>query len=401
MTASGDNRSAGSGWSLCGCEGKLRDTQLPLVALPCRVGRKTSHPICIPLGSVSSTHAEFLLECGQLVVRDLGSTNGTFVNGRRVTDVQTLREGDMVQFADAAFRLTQNRGEEIRSTSHMQDVGDMALALSQFDRLLTERAVSPHYQPIVAASDGQAIAYEVLGRSRLYGLNSPYEMFRAAERLKLEAELSRMLRHEGVAQAAIIGATPHLFVNTHPAELADAPSLITSLRAIRRRHPDQEITLEIHESAVANTATMKMLRAALCDLNMRLAYDDFGAGQSRLCELVEAHPDYLKFDMHLIRGIDEAPVERQKLLAALVKMTGELGIAPLAEGVETQGEAKFCRAIGFDLFQGYFFGRPNRAAMVFGKSTDALEGLLETINVSSADAEFVEKVQRASVSLAT
>jgi EAL domain-containing protein (putative c-di-GMP-specific phosphodiesterase class I) len=383
MTSRGDNRQAGVGWSLRGCEGSLRDAQLALISLPCKVGRKTSLPICLPLASVSSTHAEFYLDGALLMVRDLGSTNGTFVNGRRVTDCKSLYEGDMVQFAEAAFRLSRN-SDDVRSTSQMEDAGDMALALSQFDRMITERAVVPHYQPIVSATDGRTLAYEVLGRGRLYGLNYPSQMFRAAERLQMEAELSRLLRHEGIHQGQAAGGAPHLFVNTHPVELSDAGALIASLRQIRRRHKSLAITLEIHESAVAKSDTMKLLRLALNDLNMGLAYDDFGAGQSRLSELVEAHPDYLKFDMHLIRGIDAAPSERQKLLAALVKMTCELGIKPLAEGVETQGEAEFCRRIGFDLFQGYYFGKPAKAVDVFGSPEGVIDLLVDTIDLPAS-----------------
>ncbi len=62
---------------------------------------------------------------------------------------------------------------------------------------------------------------------------------------------------------------------------------------------------------------MRTLRAQLRDLNIGVAYDDFGAGQTRLSELVEAPPDYLKFDMSMIRRIDQAPTERQRMLGSL------------------------------------------------------------------------------------
>jgi hypothetical protein len=66
------------------------------------------------------------------------------------------------------------------------------------------------------------------------------------------------------------------------------------------------VTLEEHEAARGRDAsTMKMLRLVLDDLNMKLAYDDFGAGQARLNELVEARPDYVKFDRKMISRIDK------------------------------------------------------------------------------------------------
>ena len=114
----------------------------------------------------------------------------------------------------------------------------------------------------------------------------------------------------------------------------------------------------MHEACAVDAATIKVLRLVLDDLGMQLAYDDFGAGQARLHELVEARPDYLKFDRKLVAGIDTASTDRQQMLESLVQMSRQLGIITLAEGIETPGEAQTCRRMGFELMQGYFFGRP-------------------------------------------
>ncbi len=90
---------------------------------------------------------------------------------------------------------------------------------------------------------------------------------------------------------------------------------------------------------------------------MRLAFDDFGAGQARLCELAEVRPDYLKFDREMIRDIHTSP-QRQQMLAHLVQLVVELGVVPLAEGIESAAESEICRQIGFQLAQGFHFGRP-------------------------------------------
>jgi EAL domain-containing protein (putative c-di-GMP-specific phosphodiesterase class I) len=73
--------------------------------------------------------------------------------------------------------------------------------------------------------------------------------------------------------------------------------------------------------------------------------------------LIEVPPDYLKFDITLIRNLEESQ-PRQQLLASLVKLTRDLNILTVAEGVETAGEADACREVGFDLAQGFYFGRP-------------------------------------------
>jgi EAL domain-containing protein (putative c-di-GMP-specific phosphodiesterase class I) len=69
----------------------------------------------------------------------------------------------------------------------------------------------------------------------------------------------------------------------------------------------------------------------------------------------------VKFDMTLIRDINSAPPRQQQMLANLVRMVREMGIKALAEGVETEAEHVVCRDLGFELGQGYYYGRPASA----------------------------------------
>jgi EAL domain-containing protein (putative c-di-GMP-specific phosphodiesterase class I) len=69
-------------------------------------------------------------------------------------------------------------------------------------------------------------------------------------------------------------------------------------------------------------------------------------------------PDYLKFDMKLVQHLESASVDRQRMLASLVKMVRDLGITPLAEGIETEGDDQICREIGFTCGQGFLYGYP-------------------------------------------
>jgi EAL domain-containing protein (putative c-di-GMP-specific phosphodiesterase class I) len=290
-----------------------------------------------------------------LEVRDLGSTNGTFVNGIQITDRATVRADDIVQFSSVAFRVRQEECPDLRT--HLSSDSDRALALTQFDKLVTDQSVVPYFQPIVRLDSEETVGYEVLARSKLYGLTYPREMFQAAAQLNLAAELSRIARSVGVRIGSQLSEPSVLYLNTHPVEMK-GPGLIESLAKTRAGNPTQPIVLEIHEAAITDPNSMRELQASLTALNIRLAYDDFGAGQARLNELVEVPPDVLKFDMILVHGIDRAPAGRQQMIGALVDMVIELGIQPLAEGVETAVEAETCRELGFELAQGYYFGRP-------------------------------------------
>lgn len=324
---------------------------------PFTVGRRPDQKLTLGSPTVSGAHAEIEpLEEG-LLVRDLGSTNGTFVNGERVHGDCQVSHGDLVQFAQVVFRVARN----VKSVHHQtiqDDSADRALALIQFDKLMTERAVLPHFQPIVSMDSQKAFGYEILGRSRLFGLTDPQTMFSAAAVLNLESELSRIFREEGMASGAGLPSQHLLFANTHPNEIDEPELLEFSLRELREASPTRPMVLEIHEKTATKSQSMRELRAKLNDLNIGLAYDDFGAGQARLIELVEVPPDYLKFDMQLVQNIHSASIERQKMVERLVQMTAELGIIPLAEGVETREDHEVCEQMGFLCGQGFYYARP-------------------------------------------
>ncbi len=330
----------------------------PIFKFPFVVGRRGDLPLSLSCKTVSSTHAEFIEIDKTLVLRDLGSTNGTYVNGHRVSEPIALAEDDLVQFANMPYRIRKQSAQDSPHTVQ-ESACDQALALVQFDKLMSDHAVTPFLQPIVRLDDRKTVAYEVLARSRLFGLETPAEMFGVAAQLNLEVELSTMLRWEGVQSTLEMPKPPHLYLNTHPRELVEQ-KLVGSLEALREAWPDRPLTLEIHESAVNKGAHLAELRSVLTRLNIRLAYDDFGVGQSRLNELAEVAPDCVKFDMSLIRGIDTATAQRQQVLAALVQMVGNLGITALTEGVETEAEHATCMQMGFTLGQGFLYGRPAR-----------------------------------------
>lgn len=348
-------------WFLTGQAGESQpNRQYALHTFPFSVGRRADASLQLPASCISKNHAEmFEREDGALILRELGSTNGTFVNGKQINGEIEIRENDLIHFASFVFRVG-SKGETETAQNHtvQEDVCDQALAMIQFERLISEGGLYPHFQPLVRLDDQSRIGYEVLGRSRLFGLQSPHEMFHAASQLNLEAQLSEAFRLRGVEIGTAFGSDANLFVNTHPKEL-DRPEFYDSLRAVREAAPEQAITLEIHEGASTNMAMMRELCAVLEDLNIQLAFDDFGVGRARLVELGEVRPDFLKFDMKLTKNIEHAPAKRQELVALFANLVNNLGIKTLAEGVETRECHEILVQMGFQLGQGYYYGRPS------------------------------------------
>jgi EAL domain-containing protein (putative c-di-GMP-specific phosphodiesterase class I) len=346
--------------------------RLSIHTLPFRVGRRPDMELVLPTTSVSKIHAEIYADAGALFVRDLQSTNGTFVNGQPVREAP-LREGDVVHFAKSEYRVAR---EEPKSpgpdSTHPLSV-DATLSINprllpqqfvagtrELKELLREGAVTVHLQPIVRLPDGQVAAYEALGRGCHPQLpKSPLELFKVAESLGpgVAAELSRLFRRKAVELLRSRTELPTLFLNTHPAEMA-VPGLVRSLEELRALAPHLDLALEIHESLLTGPVAITELRQLLSESNIGLAYDDFGAGQARLLELGEAPPHYLKFDRRFVEGIDRAPATRRRLLKSLTGMARDLLVKTVAEGIETKEEAEVCAQIGFTHAQGFYFSRP-------------------------------------------
>ena len=343
--------------------GPRRGFQIPIQAQVFRVGRDPRLDLTLHSGLVSKQHAEIFWEGERLWLRDLGSTNGSFVNGERVTRL-ALHEGDIIGFTSVEFRLGRCQGSDVLR-SETVPISDLAPPVQQvqedvrrFRRLIHQRDVDLLFQPILQLDGGSVLGYEALGRGRHPGLPEiPTELFRMAARLGVEAELSRLFRGKLPERLGARRNLGTIFLNTHPAELAQA-DLPGSVEELRRSLPDVALTLEVHERAIAELRIISELKARLADLDVRIAYDDFGAGQSRLLELAELPPDYLKFDGRFINGIDKAPASRRRLLKSLVSAAHDLGVRTIAEGVETATEAEVCAEIGFGLAQGFFFRGP-------------------------------------------
>jgi EAL domain-containing protein (putative c-di-GMP-specific phosphodiesterase class I) len=349
--------------SRLGEDGSLQRT--PIHPLPFRLGRAAGLELVLPSNHVSKAHAEIYTDGLTLRVRDLGSRNGTFLNRETVTDV-TLHDGDVLHVGDYEFRVAREAAREECLDAEGTLIQTAPLSrhfiagATKVRQLIDDKAVTMHFQPIVWLPGGKRAACEALGRGRFGDLpENPVELFDLAGALgpEVQAELSRLFRRKAVELMKDRPEPPLLFVNTHPVEL-ERPGLLESLEELRSYAPNVDLVLEIHESALAQTDFILWLRTQLREINVGLAYDDFGAGQARLFELAEAPPDYLKFDRRFVTGLETAPVTRQRLVAALVAAAGELRVKTIAEGVETADEATACVRAGFSYAQGYHFARP-------------------------------------------
>lgn len=360
-----------AGWCLEGVTYEEDEAMVRISGFPFLVGRDAASDLPIASPATSRQHAVIDLDIGgSLRLTDLNSGNGTFVNRAQIYGSVLLVDGDVVHFGTTEFRVRlvdQDVFDALATSDSSKTVlvgrepvlsEHFVLLERQFIEMLDARAVHTALQPIVHARDGRLKAFEILGRGQIPGLpQTPIDMFVMAGRLGKEAQLSEAFRWAGLTAAATFAPNSTLFVNVHPREMF-TEALYRSIMLLRAMVPTVQIVIEIHETAVTQIADVKAMAMRLQEINVQFAYDDFGAGQARLVELVDAPPHYVKFDMGLIRDIDRASPKKQQLVSQLVRIVHDVGAIALAEGVETPAEAHVCAVMNFDLIQGYLAGKP-------------------------------------------
>jgi EAL domain-containing protein (putative c-di-GMP-specific phosphodiesterase class I) len=333
--------------------------------LPFVIGRDEDCDLKLIDKRISRHHSEIRKSGDMLWIRDLGSTNGTYVNHVKIRQAELLEPEDLISVGNFKFYIKRAQTSEVplADKTYAMDISEelkyMESSEPKLKALISERAVIPYFQPIMSLSGPMVVGYEILGRIVNQDLPSnPAELLELAKWLGYDIELSSLFREVGVETGKNLPGSPMLFVNTASSEVYQVGNLLKSLEKIHEIAPMNKIILEINEKATTGEIEMTKLRSGLEKLNFGLAFDDFGAGQSRLAELANVPPDYLKFDASLIHHIHLAPKRLHQMVSTFVNAAQDLGIATLAEGIECSDEADTCRQLGFNFAQGYYYGRP-------------------------------------------
>jgi EAL domain-containing protein (putative c-di-GMP-specific phosphodiesterase class I) len=229
---------------------------------------------------------------------------------------------------------------------------------SLLDRAIAERAFLFHHQPIVDCHEQTVIAYEWLCRGTMEGMKFPDLIFGVAERTNRVHSLGQVLRRVIADELSIGGATERLhFINVHPTDLDDPVFAQEALEGGLAQHASSIVFELTERAAIEDYPRVKSFFGSLRARGYRLAIDDLGSGYAGLTALAELDPDFIKFDMALVRDLHEHPVKR-RLLQRMHQFATEIGAKTISEGVETKAERDALMEAGCAWMQGYFFARP-------------------------------------------
>lgn len=213
------------------------------------------------------------------------------------------------------------------------------------------------FQPIVDVEARSVWGHEALVRG-LRGEGAGAVLGRVTDENRFAFD--QRCRVKAVELAADLDLPGTLSINFLPNAVYEPQRCLrTTIEAAERTgFPLERIMFEVTEGErVADRQHLRHILAAYRQCGLTTAIDDFGAGYAGLNLLAEFQPDIVKVDMDLTRGIDADPA-RRAIVRAVVGVCRELGIAVIAEGIETAGEMRALQDLGVTLMQGYLFARP-------------------------------------------
>ena len=236
-----------------------------------------------------------------------------------------------------------------------------ALALRQFEL---------HYQPQIDLERHVIVGFEALLRWRhpVRGTVSPVDFIPLAEEIGLIVPLGEWVLGQACLEAARWAEPATIAVNVSPHQFEDADRLVEAVgRALAvSKLPGRRLEIEITESVLLRNAEPVLAALhRLRGMGVRVAMDDFGTGYSSLSQLHSFPFDKIKIDRSFVteRGDDAG---QNAVIRAITALGASLGMATIAEGVETASQLERIRDGGCTSVQGYLFSRPVPVAQVPG-----------------------------------
>jgi diguanylate cyclase (GGDEF)-like protein/PAS domain S-box-containing protein len=268
--------------------------------------------------------------------------------------------------AESALKRAKSQGERyLFYTAQMTERVAEKLALeNKLRRALERDEFILHYQPKVDLERRSIVGVEALIRwqSPELGLVPPLQFIPLLEETGLIQQVGSWalkrasLDHRGWVEQGI--KAPRVAVNVSPIQLRQRIFVEVIEHAIMEGLAPTAIDLEITESLImedieGNIRKLDAVRA----LGVNIAIDDFGTGYSSLGYLAKLPVQSLKIDRSFITAMHK-DANAMTLVSTIVSLAHSLRLKVVAEGVETEEQAKILRLLKCDEMQGYLFSKP-------------------------------------------
>jgi diguanylate cyclase (GGDEF)-like protein len=230
---------------------------------------------------------------------------------------------------------------------------------------IREDALDVVFQPQINLVTGAISGFEALARwtHPKLGAVATEAFLHIAEEAEILPQLGELILRASLVHAQ--NWSHSIAVNVAPSQLR-LPDFDAQLEQLLNEvgFDPQRLTLEITETALIDDfESIAAMMSRIKRLGVRLAIDDFGTGHASYSYLKQLPFDYLKIDRSFIQGI--ARDRRDRAMAkSIIEMARTLGMAVVAEGVETQVQAELLAGEGCTAYQGYLCAEPMKAESV-------------------------------------
>lgn len=312
--------------------------------------------------------AERVLERAQAVELDApdgsGKISGSVSIGIAMYPAHAEDAKDLFLFADNMMYKAKSAGKHQVGIPSQEEVAEVFRDMTQTTLMVVnavnEGRIVPFFQPIMDLRSNHIIGFEVLSRLTLDGEHIEAGRFiEYAEKAGVIFRLDTMVLEKALRATAEQKFGGYLFVNLSPRALVLADFMQTLNRVVAECGVDPaQVVFEITErDTVKNIVVLEKLVGELKLAGFKLAIDDFGSGFSSFQYLRRFPVDFLKIEGDFIVNILESEKDRA-FVHTIRQLAADLNIQVIAEHVESEEVLSELRAMGVEMAQGYYVGRP-------------------------------------------
>ncbi|MHC8515483.1 EAL domain-containing protein [Sporosarcina sp. ITBMC105] len=268
--------------------------------------------------------------------------------------------------AEAIYAVKADKEDPMRDLNKLKPIKSFQSEreASWIDAIIQKKSIRTHYQPIVKMLDHEVhiVGNELLSRGidDQGQLIAPFHLFEAARKRNRLFALDRLCRLESIKNAAPV-ADRLIFINFIPTSIyVPEHCLATTFAAIQRAgiRPEHVVFEVVETDKVDDMAHLLSILDYYRTHGVKYALDDVGTGFNDLELLARMQPDFVKLAREFADGVS-VDAEKQKVARNVMRLAHKVGALALAEGIEQASDLRYLQEMGYDLFQGYLFGKPD------------------------------------------
>ncbi|MDB5807625.1 MAG: diguanylate cyclase [Betaproteobacteria bacterium] len=276
------------------------------------------------------------------------------------------KNSDELGFTSVFRTLLKSEQEEAPHVDPTEPHASPLIIPGDVERAFENGEFRVYYQPKVLATTAEIVGAEALLRWQHpeFGVLTPNYFIPGMEKSGLIHEvgawvLRRVSELNLAISSRITNPSWNIAVNVSPVQFGNPAYLRALLRAAKSLNlPNQLLEIELTETAVLESFNQAAeLMALIREYGVTIAIDDFGVGFNSISHLARLPISAVKIDASFVGRLEHSEVDR-KIVSALIRLSHDLGMKTVAEGVETMPQAQFLLEQNCQLLQGFFFGRP-------------------------------------------